>query len=451
MVDRSPSSLQPNPKKILLKGGRVINPAVDNEAAIDEVMDVLMFDGNIKAIKYDIKPEKADEVIELTPDHWVVPGLVDMHVHCRDLEQSHKETLETAAQSAIAGGFTTMCMMPNTQPTMDNVAVMKTLQGKAAQVPVHVYPIGAVTVGIMGDELTDMKALYAQGAIGFTDDGRCIMNAERMRQALLIAKEFDVPVMCHEENYELVGCGCMNEGPTSEKLGVKGHPNSAESVMVARDAELARQTGGHVHICHISTREAVDWVRFAKSKGWNVTAEVTPHHFCLTDESLAGGDTDYKMCPPLRSDLDRQAIIEGLKDGTIDAIATDHAPHSAEEKALPLTQAPNGVVGLETAVGVGYTCLVKPGHLTPLQWVETMTSAPARLCRLPAGNLFPGNPADVTVIDTTREWVVDPQQLNSKSKNTCFKGMPLTGKAVMTIIDGHVVMNAVSDTKAALV
>lgn len=437
MVNQPNHSLQPNTKKILLKGGRVINPAT----GIDEVMDVLMFDGKIKAIKYDIKPEKADEVIQLTPDHWVVPGLVDIHVHFRDLEQSHKETIETGANSAIAGGYTSVCIMPNTQPTLDNVEVLRTLKEKMAQVPVKMYPITAVTQGIMGDTLTDMKSMHQQGAVGFTDDGRCIMNAERMRQALLIGKECNVPVMCHEENYELVAGGCMNEGPTSEKLGVKGHPNAAESVMVARDAELARQTGGHVHICHISTREAVDWVRFAKQQGWKVTAEVTPHHFSLADTMLSNGDPDYKMCPPLRSDLDCEAMIEGLKDGTIDAIATDHAPHSADEKALPLTQAPNGVVGLETAVGVGYTYLVKPGHLTPMQWVEKMTSAPAGVCQLDAGNIFPGNAADVTVIDTTCEWVVEPDGLKSKSKNTCFKGMTLTGKAVMTLVDGHILMN----------
>lgn len=439
------SSQKASTQKVLLKGGRVINPATK----LDEVMDVLMFDGVIKAIKYDIDPSKADEVIQLTPDHWVTPGLIDIHVHFRDLTQSDKETIETGSASAIAGGYTSVCIMPNTLPTLDNVTVLEMLQPKMDAVPLKIYPVMAVTHGIAGETLTEMITHHQRGAVAFTDDGRCVMNAELMRRALLNAKQCDAPIMCHEEDYDLVGDGCMNEGPTSVKLGVKGHPNAAESVMVARDVELARQTGGHVHICHISTREAVEWVRVAKAQGLPVTAEVTPHHFSLTDEALAGGDPDYKMCPPLRSESDRLAMIEGLKDGTIDAIATDHAPHRADEKARPLTQAPNGVVGLETAVGVGYTTLVKAGHLTPMQWVDKMTAAPAALGKLAGGNIHPSpeNAADVTVIDTTREWTVEPEKLSSKSKNTCFKGHTLTGKAVVTIIDGEVVMNNMSTKK----
>ncbi|MBK8190046.1 MAG: dihydroorotase [Vampirovibrionales bacterium] len=428
----------PPPVSTLLRGGRVLNPA----SGLDAVCDVLLRDGEIAAIGPDLSCEGVETVIELAPRHWVTPGLVDIHVHFRDPGRPDKETTASGAAAAIAGGFTTVCIMPNTTPTLDDLPTLAYVNQAARAVPITIHPVPAATKGLAGEAITEMRSLYEQGAVGFTDDGRCIMNANVMRLALSYSQMLNVPIMCHAEDYSLVGGGCMNEGYFSTLLGVKGHPNTAESVIVARDIELARQTGGHLHICHLSTREAVALVRQAKREGLRVTAEATPHHLTLTDAALQGYDPDFKMCPPLRAEEDRQALIAGLLDGTIDAIATDHAPHTPDEKALSLDEAPNGVVGLETAVGVLLTHLVKTGIAPPLRLIELMTLAPARLLNLSAGDLRVGARADVAVIDSDARWRVDPAAFKSRSRNSCFKGMALEGRPMMTFAAGRCLMDA---------
>jgi dihydroorotase len=422
--------------KILLKGGRVLDPANHHDA----VADVLIEDGVIAAVGKNLDG-KADEMIALTPDHWVTPGLVDLHVHFRDPGRPDKETTESGAAAAIAGGFTTVCLMPNTDPPIDDLPTLEYVNQAALKTPIRIHAVPAATKALKGEEITEMKSMHANGAVGFTDDGRCIMNANVMRLALEYSSMLNVPIMCHAEDYTLAGHGCMNEGYYSTLLGLPGSPNTAESVIVARDIELARQTGGHLHICHISTREAVELVRKAKAEGVRVTAEVTPHHLTLTDALVQTYDPDYKMCPPLRTEADRQAVLNGLLDGTIDAIATDHAPHTQDEKAFTFDQAPNGVVGLETAVGVILTHLVHPGILQPLEMIRRMTCAPAEVAHLEAGTLTPGRPADITVIDPNLGWTVDPSKFKSKSRNSCFKGMALQGKAVAVFAQGVCLMN----------
>ncbi len=429
-------------KTRLLKGGRVINPSTQR----DEICDVLIDGEAIVAIEKNLSPDHVDEVIELTEKHWVTPGLIDIHVHFRDPGRSDKETTVTGAAAAIEGGFTSVCIMPNTDPVIDSMPTLEYVLQAAKNVPIDIHPVPAATRGIAGEAITSMMGMAAKGAVAFTDDGHCIMNAKVMRLALEYSKMLNVPIMQHAEDYNLSGHGCMNEGPYSTKLGLSGHPNTAESVIVARDIELVRQTGGHMHVCHISTKEAVQLVRQAKAEGLNVTAEVTPHHISLTDAALEGYDPDYKMCPPLRSEADRLAMIEGLRDGTIDAIATDHAPHTPDEKALALDEAPNGVVGLETAVGVVITHLVEPGLMSPLDIIKAMTLRPAEVMKLSAGRLEVGQRADITVIDSERVWVVDPAQFKSKSRNSCFKGMTLKGKAVMTFFAGECLMNQIQQT-----
>ncbi len=424
----------------LLKGGRVLNPSTQ----LDDICDVLIDGDTVVAIEKDIPASKADEVIELSPKHWVTPGLIDIHVHFRDPGRSDKETTITGANSAIAGGFTTVCIMPNTDPVIDSMPTLEYVIQAAKNVAIDIHPVPAATKGIEGEKITSMMGMAAKGAVAFTDDGHCIMNAKVMRLALEYSKMIGVPIMQHAEDYDLSGHGSMNEGANSTRLGLSGHPNVAESTIVARDIELVRLTGGHMHVCHISTKEAVSLVRQAKAEGLNVTAEVTPHHISLTDDALEGYDPDFKMCPPLRSEADRKAMIEGLQDGTIDAIATDHAPHTPDEKALALDEAPNGVVGLETAVGVVLTHLIEPDLMTPLELIKAMTLRPAEVMKLSAGRLEVGQRADITVIDSELAWVVDPSKFKSKSRNSCFKGMTLKGKAVMTIFAGECLMDELS-------
>lgn len=424
--------------KTLLKGGRVINPAEH----FDQVADVLIENGQIAAIGSRAATATGiDKTIELTPEHWVTPGLVDIHVHFRDPGRPDKETTETGAAAAIVGGFTTVCLMPNTDPVIDDLPTLAYVNQEARKTPIHIHAVPAATKELKGEEITEMRSLYTDGAVGFTDDGKCIMDGNVMRLALEYSKMLNVPIMCHAEDYNLAGNGCMNEGYYSTRLGLPGSPNTAESVIVARDIELARQTGGHLHICHISTKEAVELVRKAKAEGVRVTAEVTPHHLTLTDASVASYDPDFKMCPPLRTEEDRQAMIQGLLDGTIDAIASDHAPHTEDEKAFTFDQAPNGVIGLETTVGVLLTHLVHTGIIEPSLLIQRLTVGPAGVVHLPVGNIAVGQPADIAVIDTRREWIVDPTQFKSRSRNTCFKGMKLKGKTVMTFASGQCLMD----------
>ncbi len=420
--------------KTLLKGGRLINPSTQTDA----VMDILIEDDVIRAIEPNISVQDATTVIQLTPEHWVTPGLVDLHVHFRDPGQSAKETTGTGSKAAAAGGYTSVCVMPNTQPVIDNLQTLdyvnNVIQNDAV---IHVYPSAAVTKGQSGEELTEMISLVKRGVVAFTDDGHCVMNANIMQLALRYAAMVEVPIICHAEDTHLSAKGCMNEGYHATLLGLPGIPNTAESVIVARDIELARFTGGRVHFAHISTRESVDLIRRAKADGLQITAEVTPHHLVYTDAALSGYDTDFKMHPPLRAEVDRQALITGLLDGTIDAIASDHAPHTPDEKTLTMDHAPNGTMGLETSLGVILTHFYQNELLRPIEIIQRMSTQPAQCFNLPAGELAVGMPADITVIDPNLCWTVDPKRFESKSRNSCFKGNNLIGKAIATFVAGQ--------------
>jgi len=420
--------------KKLLKGGRVLDPSQN----LDSVMDVLIDGDVIAEIAANIPDSKADEVFQLSPDVWVTPGLIDIHVHLRDPGHPDKETIQSGTEAAIAGGFTAVACMPNTQPTLDDLQTLtyvNTTAERTARIPV--YPVCAATHEIAGHQLTDMGELKANGAVAFTDDGHCLMDSRMMRLALEYATMLGVPFVCHAEDMNLSANGCMHEGFFSTLLGLPGVPAEAESIIVGRDIQLANMTGGHVHFAHVSTAQAVKLIRQAKAEGIRITAETTPHYIAMTDEALAAYDADFKMNPPLRTESDKQALIEALQDGTIDAIATDHAPHTSDQKQQTLDCAPNGVVGLETSLGVCITHLVQPGLLTPLQLVQRMSTGPAQCLNIPGGTLKPGSRADVTVIHPTIKWTVDPNQFKSKSRNTPFKGQTLTGKAMYVFSAGQ--------------
>ncbi|MCE3234744.1 MAG: pyrC [Vampirovibrio sp.] len=420
--------------KTLLKGGRVINPAT----GLDQVMDVLIEDNVIAAMESNIPAARADEVIELKETQWVTPGLVDVHVHFRDPGNPDKETTATGAASALAGGFTTVCVMPNTSPVIDSTPMVQYIMNAAQPTGIQIFPIAAVTRGLEGEEMTAIGTLLQNGAVGFSDDGRPVSSANMMRKALEYSKMFDVPIVCHAEDCTLCGNGVMHEGYYSTLLGLPGIPSVAESVMVARDIELARFTGGRVHFAHVSSKESVALIRQAKAEGLNITAETTPHYLSLTDACCQGYDPDFKMNGPLRAESDQKALIDAVMDGTIDVIATDHAPHTPDEKAMAFDCAPNGVIGLETSLGVMLTHFYHTKRLQPLDLIKIMSSRPAEIFKLKAsGNLAVGQRADIAVIDPNLEWQVDPAQFKSKSRNTPFKGQTLKGRAVMTFANGR--------------
>jgi dihydroorotase len=426
--------------KTLLKNGRVLNPANQTDA----VQDVLIDNGVIIAIGQDLSVDGVEKVIELSSGEWVTPGLIDIHVHFRDPGRPDKETTASGAAAAIAGGFTSVCIMPNTSPTLDNLQTLQYVNEVAKRsTKIRVFPVCAATKNLAGEELTPMGGLYNNGAVAFTDDGHCLMNANMMRLALEYVRMFDAPFICHAEDSHLSKNGAMNEGYYSTLLGLPGFPNIAESVIVGRDIELAKMTGGHVHFAHMSTAESIALIRRAKQDGVRVTAETTPHYLTLTDAACCGYDPNFKMNAPLRTDADRLALIEGLKDGTIDAIATDHAPHTPDEKSLEFDKAPNGVIGLETSLGVMLTHFVHTGIITPLQLVQLMSTGPANCLKLPeAGSLVVGHRADITVINPNRDWVVDASTFKSKSRNTCFPGMALKGCATMVFVAGDCLLDA---------
>jgi dihydroorotase len=424
--------------KTLLKGGRVIDPATGT----DTVTDVLIVDGRISAIGTALDAADVEQVVHLKDSQWVTPGLVDIHVHFRDPGRPDKETTESGANAAIAGGFTAVCVMPNTDPVIDTLQTFQYVKQAGDRTPIKQFIAPAVTKGMKGEELTEMGMLAAEGAVAFTDDGLCVMNPDRMRRALQYAAMFNLPIMCHAEDEHLSGHGCMHEGYVSTKLGLPGIPSASESVIVARDIELARMTGGHVHFTHMSTKESVALIRSAKADGLKVTADTTPHHLTLTDESveLSNYDPDFKMNPPLRESTDRDALIQALIDGTLDAVVTDHAPHTLDEKQLTFDSAPNGVVGLETALGLMLTHFFHSGKLSRLALIDRMSYGPAKILNLPVGMLKVGELADITIVDPDLEWIVDPSTFQSKSRNTPFKGMPLRGKAIMVFTNGNCVL-----------
>jgi dihydroorotase len=419
---------------LLITNGRVLDPAL----GVDAVQDLLVEDGVIRRVGESLAAPEA-KVIDAT-GKVVCPGFIDMHVHLREPGYEYKETVATGTRAAAAGGFTAVCCMANTFPVNDNRSITDYILARAAaEGIVRVYPIGAVTRGLAGKELAELAELAEAGCVAFSDDGRPVMNAALYRRAMEYTLPFGAPVISHAEDADLADGTAMNEGVVSTELGVPASPGAAEDVMVARDIVLAELTGAHVHIAHVSTAGAVRMVREAKARGVRVTAEVTPHHLVLTDEAVRTWDTNTKMNPPLRTKRDTEALLEGLLDGTIDCIATDHAPHAVSEKEGEYVGAAFGVIGLETAVAVLLDRLVRPGHLPLATLVSRMSHDPARLLNLPGGSLAPGAPADVTILDPDRELVVDPARFRSRSRNTPFGGWTITGGPWMTLVGGKVV------------
>ncbi len=421
--------------RTLIKGGHV----VDSKSKVDDFLDILIEDGKIVEIGKGLEYVNGD--IIYADGKYVLPGFVDAHCHLRDPGFEYKEDIETGTRSAAKGGFTSIACMPNTSPVIDNQAIVKYIINKAKQEGiVNVYPIGAISKGLKGDELSEIGELKFAGAVAVSDDGKPLKSSSLMKKALQYSSMFDITVISHCEDLELVDEGTMNEGYMSTILGLKGIPSAAEEIMVSRDLILAEYTKIPVHIAHVSTELSVDLIRHAKSRGVKVTCETCPHYFTLTEEACEGFNTMAKVNPPLRTKKDVQAIIEGLKDGTIDIIATDHAPHHSDEKNVEFAIAANGMVGFETALPLCITYLVKPGHLTIEQLVEKMCVNPSKILGLNKGYIEVGGSADLTILDIDEEFIVDIQKFSSKSKNSPFDGFKLQGTVYYTIVNGNVVV-----------
>ena len=420
---------------LLIRGGRVIDPAQD----IDRIADLRIVDGRIAGIgPGETGAGRADETIDAA-GMIVTPGLIDMHVHLREPGREEDETIASGTRAALAGGFTSVACIPNTEPPLDTQAAVEFIHQKAARADTcNVFVVACVSRNREGKELAEIGQLVEAGAVAFSDDGAPVADAELMRRALEYCSMFGKPILAHEEVLELSRGGVMNEGLVSLLLGLGGMPAAAEEVMIGRDTALAESTGGRLHVMHVSTAGGVALVRAAKARGVRVTAEACPHHFTLTDESLRTFDANCKMSPPLRTAADVEAIIAGIADGTIDCIATDHAPHAREKKMLELDRAPFGILGLETAIGLSVMRLIVPGHLGWPRLVEAMSTLPARILGLDRGTLRTGSPADVTIIDPDRTWKVDVRSFRSKSINSPFDGWTLRGRAVATIVGGRV-------------
>jgi dihydroorotase len=425
--------------KRLLKGGRVVDPANGRDGRLD----VLIEDGVIARVAEAIPVTAHLEVLEIPEGFVVCPGLVDMHVHLREPGQEHKETIATGVAAAVAGGFTAVACMPNTAPVNDNAGVTTYILQKAAEVALaRVYPIGAVSRGQMGEQLADIAELHRAGCVAITDDGRPVSTAILMRRALEYASMFHMPVIEHCEEQTLKGDGVAHEGFQASALGLRGIPGEAESIMALRDISLAELSGGAVHIAHMSARQTLDAVRWGKARGVRVTCEVTPHHFILTDEMLAAPipyDTNVKMNPPLRTAADRDAMLQGLADGSVDVIATDHAPHQYDEKRVEFDRAPFGITGLETAVSLCFDRLVHPGVVSLSRLIELLSVNPARILRVPGGTLAEEAPADVTILAPELRVTVSAERMRSKSKNTPFDGWTLRGGVAATVVGGEFV------------
>ena len=426
-------------KPILLAGGRVLDPSQN----IDRVADVLIVDGKIELIGERAANETTNrEGLETIDCAGLVvsPGFVDVHCHLREPGREEVETIATGACAAAAGGFTAVCAMPNTDPVTDNQAAVGFIIRQASLAnAARVYPIGAISVGQRGESLAEFGEMIGAGAVAVSDDGKPVASAHLMRTALEYAQTFGIPVADHCEEPTLANGGAMNEGIVSARLGLKGIPAEAEEIMAIRDILLARRTRGHIHLCHMSTRGSVELIRWGKERGINVTAEVCPHHISLTEDAVEDYDTNAKMNPPLRTADDVAALQEAVRDGTIDLIATDHAPHHYDEKEREFADAPNGIIGLETALAVNMTWLVTSGIIDLPLLVERMSCAPARVFKLPGGTLRRGSAADVTVFDPSVKWKVDPSSFKSKGRNTPYAGRTLTGRTRLTIVGGRIV------------
>lgn len=422
-------------RTLVIRGGRIVDPSQSHDA----VGDVLIVDGTIASMGQEIDtPEGA---LELTAAGLLVtPGLIDVHVHLREPGGEHRETIASGAKAAAAGGFTAICAMPNTDPVVDDPAGVGFVVAQAAAAgAARVYPLGAISAGQKGERLAAVGEMVAAGAVGITDDGNPVMDSGLMRMALAYAQTFDIPVADHPEDLGLSKRGVMNEGLVATRLGLRGKPNASEEVHIVRDLLLAELTGGRIHLQHVSTAWGVEAIRQAKARGVHVTAEATPHHLTLTDERVDGYDTNAKMNPPLRSAVDRDAVRAGLADGTLDVYATDHAPHHYDEKEQAFDDAPNGIVGLETSLGIGLTHVVGEGVIDLPTLIDRMSWGPARAFGLPGGTLAVGAPADVTVIDLEAAWTVDRDTFLSRSRNTPFHGAELKGRTRYTIVGGAIV------------
>jgi dihydroorotase len=428
-------------RPILIRSGRVVDPS----RGLDEVTDLFLADGKIQALGRDLgRPD--DALIVDAGAMVVAPGFIDLHVHLREPGQEDIETVATGAMAAAAGGFSAVCAMPNTDPVTDNQAAVGFIVSQAQRAAkARVYPIGAVSLGQKGQQLAEFGELVGAGAVAVSDDGKPVVSSHLMRTALEYARTFGIPVADHCEDPTLAAGGAMHEGLVATRLGLKGVPAAAEEIMVARDILLAELTGGHVHLCHMSTRGSVELIRRAKDRGLRVTAEACPHHFTLTHEACEGYNTNAKMNPPLREPEDREAVRQGLRDGTIDVICTDHAPHHYDAKEREFDDAPNGIIGLETALGLALTELVGRGLLDLPTLIARMSTMPARVFDLPGGTLAPGAAADVAIIDPAVRWTVNPAAFYSKSRNTPFGGRELRGRADVTIVRGQVVFRRADD------
>ena len=425
---------------ILIKGGRIIDPS----RKFDKVGNILIEKGKVKSYPDDIKKIGEDSSIKIidASGKIVCPGLVDIHVHLREPGYEHKETIRTGCESAAAGGFTSIVCMPNTNPINDNASVTEYIMLKArTEGIVNVYPIGAITKGEKGETLAQIGEMYEAGCVGISDDGMPVMNSKVMRHAMEYVKAFGIPVLSHAEDLNLSGNGVMNEGRISTLLGLSGIPAASEDVMVSRDITLAELTGTHLHICHVSTAGSVRLIRDAKKRGLKVTAEAAPHHFTLTEDTVEEYDTNAKMNPPLRTEADKDAVREGLKDGTIDVIATDHAPHSEDEKMVEFDLAPSGIVGLETALPLSLK-LVEDGVLTMGEMINKLTRLPSGIVNIDKGTFRIGSQADIVIFDPARKVKIDRKKFRSKSKNTPFHGWTLNGAVLYTLVNGAVVYRA---------
>jgi dihydroorotase len=419
--------------RILVRGGRILDPS----SRRDEPGDVLIEDGKIAAVGAGLDAT-GSEVLE-AEGGWIAPGFFDMHAHLREPGQEYKEDIASGGRSAVAGGFTSVACMANTHPVNDDPAMTDFILDRAHHdSPAKVYPVGAATMGLEGEIMTEMSALVAAGAVAFSDDGKTIQDSGVMRRVLAYSRLVDVPVIVHAEDRTLVGEGVVNEGLVSTRLGLPGNPSLAEDVLVMRDLMLAELTGARLHVAHVSSARSVEAIRRTKERGVSVTAEVTPHHLTLTDEATLGYDTNTKVAPPLRSAADVTACREGLADGTLDAIATDHAPHALHEKDLDFAEAPPGLIGFETAAAVVLD-LVRQDEISPLELVRRLSTNPARILNRPGGELTVGSPGDLTVVDPERRWRYDPAKGYSKSRNSPWAGKFLEGRVVATIVDGRLV------------
>src|SRR5579862_2315840 len=419
---------------IVIKNGRVIDPA----SHTDRVADVLIVDGRIAGVAPNLSSPKA-EIFDAS-GMVVAPGFIDMHVHLREPGFEHAETIETGSRAAAAGGFTSICPMPNTAPINDNATVTSYIAEKARRhAIVNVFPIGAITKGSKGEELAEIGSMRQAGAVAISDDGRPVMNARLMRRAMEFSRSFEMPVINHCEDLHLSAGGDMHEGLESVRLGLRGIPACSEDVMVARDILLAQLTGARYHVAHISSRYSVEMVAFAKARGLTVTAEATPHHLSISDADMAPYDSNFKMKPPLRSHCDVSGIVSGVVSGAIDAIATDHAPHPGSEKMQEFEKCPFGILGLETALGVSFEHLLHPKKIGLMRLVELFTTGPEKILNLGRGKLAPGAPADVTIFSTDREWTYDVNKSFSKSRNSPFHGRTFKGGPITTVVAGEVV------------